>query len=198
MTTPAALVGDLSEAGVPVTDLWELVNGKKQYRAAVPVLIEWLNDLDRRVPAPDREKVREGLVRALTIPAARPAAAPALLAQFRAVADPTGVGPRWVIGNALEVVADDSVFEEVAALARDRSYGRARQMPVLGLGRSRDPRAVPLLVELLDDPDVAAHAAMALGKLGAPAARPALERLAAGGATPAARKEAKKALARLG
>jgi hypothetical protein len=58
------------------------------------------------------------------------------------------------------------VFEEIAALVQDRRYGKARQMVVLGLARSTDPRAVPLLVGLLGDEDVAAHAVMALGSSG--------------------------------
>jgi HEAT repeat protein len=82
-----------------------------------------------------------------------------------------------VIGNALSVVIDDSVFDEVESLVRDRRYGKSRQMVVLGLGRSKDPRALPLLVDLLADDDVAAHAAMALGNLRAADARPALEQL---------------------
>jgi len=79
------------------------------------------------------------------LPAARPAAAPVLIEEFRKVHDPSGLGLGWVVGNALSVVADDSVFGEIAALAQDRSYGKARQMVVLGLARSKDPRAVPLL-----------------------------------------------------
>ncbi len=197
MSTPPALIDDLGRAGVPVADLWELVNGEVQYRSATPVLVDWLEHLDERVPGADREKVREGLVRALTVPAARPAAAPVLLEQFRRVADPSGLGPRWVIGNALEVVADDSVFDEVAAIVRDSAFGKARQMVVLGLARSKDRRAVPLLIELLDDEDVAAHAAMALGKLRADEARSALERHLAS-PQPLVRREAKKALAKLG
>jgi HEAT repeat protein len=197
MSTPARLLEDLGEVGVRVADLWELVNGDVQYRAAIPVLVEWLEDLDEQVPAADREAVREGLVRALAIPAARPTAAPALIEQFRRVSDPTGLGPRWVIGNALEVVADDSVFDEVASIVRDPGFGKARQMVVLGLARSKDRRAVPLLIELLDDEDVAAHAAMALGKLKAAEARSALERHLAS-PQPLVRREAKKALAKLG
>ncbi len=194
--TPAGLVRDLRDAGVPVTDLWELVNAKAQYRSAIPVLIDWLQNVDTRVPAPDRPKVQEGLVRALSVPAARPAAARVLIDEFRRAADPTGFGLRWVIGNALSVVADDSVFDEIAALAQDRRYGKARQMVVLGLARSKDPRAVPLLAGLLTDEDVAAQAVTALGKLRPPGVRPAVERMLD---HPQAlvRKEAKKALARL-
>jgi HEAT repeat protein len=120
-----------------------------------------------------------------------------LIEQFRRVADPSGLGPRWVIANALEVVADDSVFDDVAAIVCDRSFGKARQMIVLGLARSKDRRAVPLLVALLDDEDVAAHAATALGKLGAGEARPALERHLES-PQPLLRREARKALAKLG
>jgi HEAT repeat protein len=196
MSTPTQLLEELALAGVHLRDLWELVNDRAQYSAAIPVLIDWLEHLDDRVPAADQDKVREGLVRALTVPAARPSAAPVLLAEFRRVSDPTGLGPRWVIGNALEVVADDSIFDDVALIVRDPSFGKARQMVVVGLARSKDGRAVPLLIELLDDEDVAAHAAMALGKRRASEARSALERQLE---SPQAlvRQEAKKALAKL-
>jgi HEAT repeat protein len=192
----AELARELRAAGVPVGDIWELVNGKVQYRQAIPVLIDWLEHVDERVPGPERPKVAEALVRALTVPAARPVAAPVLIDAFRRVSDPSGMGLRWVIGNALSVVADDSVFDDVAALARGYGYGKARQMVVLGLGRSSDPRAVPILIDLLDDDDVAAHAVMALGKLKATAARerirPLLDHPQA-----LVRREAKKALTKI-
>jgi HEAT repeat protein len=66
-------------------------------------------------------------------------------------------------------------FAELAALAQDRRYGKARQMIVLGLGRSKRPEAVELLVGLVDDPDVDGHAVKALGRLRAAAAREVLE-----------------------
>lgn len=195
--TPPKLIDELGDAGFPVADLWDLVNTKAQYAAAIPVLLEWLRDVDARVPGPTRARVREGLVRALSVPAARPAAAPALIEEFRRSPDPSGLGFGWVVGNALSVVADDSVFDEIAALVRDRSYGKARQMMVVGLGKSKDARATPLLLELLDDQDVAAHAVMALGQLKSPDARSAIERLRD---HPQAlvRREARKALAKLG
>lgn len=194
-TTPAALISDLAAVGVAVDDVWDLVNAKIQYRAAVPVLLHWLSNIDARVAEADRAKVREGLVRALTVPAARPVAAPVLIDEFRRASDASGLGLRWVVGNALSVVADDSVFDDVASLVRDRRYGKGRQMVVVGLGRSKDPRAVPLLVELLDDDDVVAHAVMALGKLKAVASRAAVERMLSH-SQPLVRAEAKKTLAK--
>jgi hypothetical protein len=94
---------------VPVGDLWDLVNSKIQYRSAVPVLINWLQHVDSRVAAPNQPKVREGLVRALTVSAARPAAAPVLLDEFRRPRDPSRLGFSWAVGNALSVVADASM-----------------------------------------------------------------------------------------
>jgi HEAT repeat protein len=101
-----------------------------------------------------------------------------------------------VLGNALSVVADDSFFDEAAQLIRRREYGRAREMLVLGLVRLRDPRVASLLVEMLDDDDVVAHAVMALGRLRPPGVRPLVEPLVD---HPSAlvRGEAKKALRRL-
>ncbi|HTT90585.1 MAG TPA: HEAT repeat domain-containing protein [Acidimicrobiales bacterium] len=195
--TPERLARDLRAAGVPVSDLWELVNTKAQYKAAIPVLLDWLGNVDSRVPRQDRTKVREGLVRALSVPTARPAAAPLLFDEFRGADDPSGLGFRWVVGNALSVVADDSFFDEMEILVRDPEYGKARQMVVLGLGKSKDPRAVPLLIDLLDDQEVAAQATMALGKLKPAGIRPALERLK-DHPQPLVRREARKALAKLG
>jgi HEAT repeat protein len=82
---------------------------------------------------------------------------------------------RWTIGNALDVLADDSSFDDFVELVRDRRYGKARQMVVLGLGKSKRPEAVDVLLGLVDDPDVDGHAVKALGKLKAPSARTALQ-----------------------
>jgi HEAT repeat protein len=77
----------------------------------------------------------------------------------------------------LEVLANDEVIDELIEIATDRRYGPARQMVVLGLARPKDERVVGPLIELLNDDEVAGHAAMALGKLRARAAREPLEQL---------------------
>jgi hypothetical protein len=189
----APVLADLAEAGYRFDSLADLRHSRVRYRAAVPVLLRWL-------PRATNRDVKEDIVRALSVPWARPAAARPLIEEFRrvdATVDPEGSGLRWTIGNALEVVGDDSVIDELVGLARDRSYGKARQMVVLGLGKSKDPRAAGVLVELLDDEDVNGQAVKALGKLKAPETRPALEPMLS---DPRAwvRREAKKALAKLG
>lgn len=165
------ILAQLAAAGFPTRSLADLRHSGTRYRGAVPVLLRWLV----RVSDP---KVKEEVVRALSVPWAKPAAIRPLVEQFRLVdtsVDPTGMGLRWVIGNALDVLFDDVAFDAFAELAEDRSYGKARQMVVLGLGRSKRPEAVEVLLGLVDDPDVDGHAVKALGKLKAPAARAALE-----------------------
>jgi HEAT repeat protein len=188
---------DLAGVGVDVDDVWDLVNTRTaQYPSAVPVLLDWLVHVDERVDESVRDRLRDGLIRALTVKSARPAAAPLMLELFRSVDDPTGFGERWVIGNALGVVADHSHLEELLDLAADQTYGKGRQMLVLGLGRFRHDRVTETLISMLNDDDVAGQAAEALGKQSAAAARPALEALLAD-ARPAVRREAKKALAKI-
>lgn len=194
LAAAAPVLHDLAEAGYPVELISDLRQAGVRYPGAIPTLVHWLTRIEDR-------RVRESIVRALSVPWARPMATPALIDLFRTLPeadDPEGTGLRWAIGNALEVLADKSVLDRLLEIADDRRYGRARQMVVLGLARPRDPRAIDLLVQLLDDPDVAGHAAIALGRLRAQPARQALERLRAGTGERWVRREAEKALDRLG
>lgn len=194
MSTPEAFIRELAAVGVLVESPWDLVNTRRSYRAAIPVLVEWLNRAEVEVPAHEREKFREGLVRSLAVKEARGIATLPLLREFqRAEATPSY---RWAVGSSLEVVADDSVFDELVELASNRSYGHAREMVVLALARVKNPQAIEILTELLDDEDMTGHALMALGRLKARDARPAIERFLHH-PRPWVRKEAKKALAKL-
>ncbi len=191
-TGEAPILAELMPLGFVYDSLADLRHSGTRYRDAVPVLLSWLPKVSDLV-------VKEEIVRALSLPWAKPVAAQPMIAEFRKLseaADPTGTGLKWAIGNALAVVADDSAFDELADLVRDRCYGPARQMIVLGLGKSRRPEAVDLLLGLLDAPDVEGHVVKALGKLKAPVARSALEnKLDADRAW--VRFEARKALSKL-
>ena len=101
-------------------------------------------------------------------------------------------------------LADDSIADELVELAQDRRHGSSREMLMDALARTKDERALDALVELVDDDEVAGHAIAALRRLGPKSslpylerARHSLERQAANGATPLARRQARAALARL-
>jgi HEAT repeat protein len=185
----------MGAAGVTAQSPWDLVNARHSYRSAVPILIDWLDRVEAEVPETEREKFREGLVRSLAVKAARGIAGPALVREFCRPGSTADY--RWAVGNALEVVAGDEEVEDLVKLARDRRFGRDRQMVVLALARTTDPRAIDALTELLEDDDVAGHAVMALGRLKAHEARAAVARMV-DHPKPWIRREARKALARIG
>jgi HEAT repeat protein len=178
---------DIPEAGI--------LAPRFDFEAAVPVLVD-------RLPRARTALVKERIVRSLTgEKAATPIALKPLVEEFRR-ADEHGL--KWAIGNALATLADDSIADELVDLAKDRRHGRAREMLMDALARTKDERALGALVELVDDDDVSGHAISALRRLGPKTslpylerARPSLEDQAREGATPMARKQANAALERL-
>ena len=180
------VVDDLVAAGFHVRTIADLRYRRLRYSAAVPILISWL-------PRMESAAVKEEIVQCLGVSYAKPAAARVLVEEFRRADESLSPGLRWAIGNALDVVADDSVAAEMLAIALDCSYGASREMLVVALGNLGDPRVVPALIELLGDEDVCGHALMALGRLAPLRARPHVEKLLAH-PTGWVRREARKAL----
>lgn len=164
------ILRDLALAGYEVESLADLRTSGVRYRDAIPVLLSGLQRSDDR-------KVKGEIVRALSVPWAKPVATGPLIEEFKHAEDETGMGLRWTVGNALEVLWDDSRFDELVALTRDESFGKAREMVTLGLGRSKKPEAAVVAIELLEDPVVSGHAVKALRKLKDPRARVGLERM---------------------
>ncbi|SDI90748.1 HEAT repeat-containing protein [Frankineae bacterium MT45] len=186
------LLAELAAVGFPASSVSELRESGARYRAAVPVLVKFLDQTED-------PRQRQEIVRALSVPWAGAEARGPLIREFKTVPlewGPAGDSLRWAVGNALEVLFDDASFTELVELAEDPVYGKARQMVVLGFGKSKRPEAVGLLLGLVDDPDVDGHAVKALGKLKAPSARAALE-AKLDDKRAWVRSEARKALARL-
>lgn len=158
--TSHSLLQKLAAAGYSVGSLDELRGSGIRYGAAVPILLEELE-----ATADPVEK--EWLVRALSVPWAKPLAVAPLIAEFKR--PPLGLdsrreGLRWAVGNALEVLWDDRYFDELSDLALDSRYGTARQMIVLGMRKSKRADVGEVLASLLHDDDVKGHAADALVK----------------------------------
>lgn len=160
----ATIVAALREVGVDVASVYDLVN--QPSAKAIPVLVRYLpEDLD--------PKIKEGIVRALSIKQARPFALRPMIVEFMRVNIDESL--RWAIGNAIEVLATDAVLEELLELVQETRYGRARQMVVLGIGKLKaarqNPVVVDVLIRLLEEDEVRGHAIAALGQLRALKAR---------------------------
>jgi HEAT repeat protein len=183
----APLLAELAAAGFVVQSVSELHQKRINYESVVPILVKWL-------PLIANPRVKESIVRALSVPFAQEAA-PLLVEEFRRVdSEPSGL--KWAIGNALDVVANDAVLDEMIDLAKDKHHGKAREMLVSGLGNIKNRRVVPILIDLLADEEVFVNAIMGLAKLGAASARSSLEPFLKH-PKPYVRKEAKKAIEKI-
>lgn len=156
---------ELTEAGFPVRYIGELRHKRMNYRDAIPILVKWLPRINDR-------HVKEDIVRTLTVKWAKPQAATALIKEYKHATNPS---IKWAIGNALETVVDESMFDKIASLVQDKKRDRARQMLVIALGKMKNPKAVDIAINLLNDIDVAGHAIIALGKLKAKKAKTYIE-----------------------
>jgi HEAT repeat protein len=187
------LVTALNDSGVQIKSVWDLVNTKRAYPLAIPVLTVHL-----RYPYPWR--IREGIARALTTKIAGNDAYTALVREFKKLPESQDNDQnqfKWALGNAISIVAGKNNFDEIVNLVQDKRHGITRDMMVLRLPRLEPDKAVAVLIELLADDEVAGQAVIALGKLKAQEARNGIERLLSH-PQPWVRKEAAKALAALG
>jgi hypothetical protein len=107
------VVEALRFGGCKVTDIYSLINSRADYPAAIPVLIGVL-------PTVNDLKVREGIVRALSTPQARGAAAKAVVDELKRSLDEGApvLGVPWAAANALSIVANDEVARDARAGSR--------------------------------------------------------------------------------
>lgn len=186
-------VPDLALAGIELThisDLYryqvvlEFADGRTEtrpidYRAAVPILVDWL-------PMVRNFFVVTDIVEALSKKFAKKQARPLFLKMFRdtppierATLPETTDPIEWVrtsIGQGLAVFADPSVADEYIELALDRSYKFGRPSIIQSLPKVKDERVPRVLLSLLDDPAVSHQVIDTLGKIRyAPAADPIRE-----------------------
>src|SRR5262245_12287422 len=147
------LVAELRAAGVQVQSVWDLVNTRVPYPAAIPILLE---HLERPYPG----MLKEGIARALAVPEARHAW-PILRGFYKTESD---TGARDGLALALSATADDTLVDEVVELASDPTNGASRMFFLLFLGRSRDPKSISALMTLSDDPELSTEAKKQLAK----------------------------------
>ena len=170
-----------------VSDIYDFVNGSTPLEA-VPVLIQLL-------PVLEDGAIKEGVIRALGDKTARGIAAHPLIEELKRIGSSSPL-LGWVIANSLAEIVELSDFEELRSLVRDASLGKAREMLVLALARTRHPDVAAELAQLTDDEAVAGHIVIAAGEIGASQLRLFVERQLIGG-RPWVRKEARKALRRI-
>ena len=113
------LLSDLKNIGIKVDSVWDLVNTADKYPGAIPILRQHLS-------LAYHKRIKEGIIRALTVNYAGPEVLRELIKQF---CEQTDNGPnsiKWVLGNAISEIATPADAETVIALAMDPSHGDSR------------------------------------------------------------------------
>ncbi len=151
------IMEELAAVGVPCYTLDDLANGPRTIPPGIPVFVDWLTELDDRIPGSETEHratIRMGLIRNLIDPAARgdQRAIEALLAQF----DRNPPVPEYVrtwAAEALKMIAGPKDFAPIARLMGDLPKDGTAVIPLVGyLGKVKTDESRDLAVRYLDTP----------------------------------------------
>ena len=163
------IIREINELGYDFATIDDLRESRVRYIEAIPVLLRWL-------PVVTDSTDKDAVIRTLTQPWAKKLALDPLIEEFRNLPfDGELARERWVVGNALDVLWDDSRFDALAELLLDSRFGRARQMIAWGMSKSKRAEATEVLLRVADDPDLTGHVVRSLAKLADPQARPTLQ-----------------------
>lgn len=151
------LTEDLVKVGLKVTSCWDLVNKESSYPEAIPILIEHLSN-------PYHHKIKEGIIRALTVKEAKGKAGKKLLEEFNKTPKDSLDIP-WLIGNAMTVVISREDIDGVIQIVKNKENGNSREHFVEALGNIKSEKSEKVLVDLLDEDELTLYALKALGRL---------------------------------
>jgi len=149
-------VDELTSEGATVSSVWDLVNTKKTYPNAIPVLIKHLSKKYHY-------KNKEGIVRALSVKEAMGKATPALIEEYNKTPKELA-SYLWAIGNSVFTTITIIDVEKVLEIVKENSNGESRHMFILALNKVRSEKVDQVLRDLLNDKEVATYASKALGK----------------------------------
>lgn len=141
------LTNELAGIGINIVTIWDLVNSKSKYPKAIPILMKHLQ-LDYS------DKVKEGIIRALTVTEAKGLVVPLLLKEYiQLTKDKENL--KWVIGNAVNVTITKSEVADIFPIILNKENGLSRQMFVAALGKFKTDNVKSVLLQLSNDDDKA-------------------------------------------
>lgn len=181
----AELVKDLNSIGIKVTTVWDLVNTSERYADAIPILLDHLQK-------DYHEKNIEGIIRALAVKEAKGKATPYLITMYHQIPKDND-SLRWAIGNTIDMTITQDDLKSILPIVQDKTNGTSRQMFVIALGKIKSAEVEDVLINLLNDDEVVAHALIALGRIKSQKAKDKIAILT-DHPKPLVKKEAQKAL----
>lgn len=158
MTTINVIKDRLQKIGIFINDIYDLVNTKKPYPDAIPILLDSLKQGIEDI------NLKEGVIRALAVKEAIGKANHILIAEYNEIPnDKTML--RWAIGNTIYTTITKNDIESILTIVQNKKNGISRQMFVAALGKLKSEKVESALIKLLDDDQVAPHALDALARL---------------------------------
>jgi hypothetical protein len=149
-----AMKAELDAAGIAEDTIFQLLNSRNDYPQAVPIMVDWLQHLDERIPEDaDRPAWRSSLLRNLITKHAKGnrAAVDIVFHQFD-IDPPLSNLELEAAGFALAEICDRSDFPRVAALLRSGREFPTKPELVRWLGRVKTEEAKQLAVSQLENP----------------------------------------------
>lgn len=185
----APILRELRAAGIEAYDFEDWSQRKfgsaAEVKAAAPILLRWFDETDRL-------DLRAAIARSLQDTRARKLAARRLTEAFDGLRDPRMLESpppddetgqmNWLkllLGNAITTLARDPEFDVLESIVRNPEHGRDRAWAWTAIGYVKDPRAVELALEYVDDESSSLSAVRCLGALKSTRAEPVLRAIAA-------------------
>jgi len=149
------LLQEVREKGVEITSINDLMKINVKYRDLVPILIRNLQEIDD-------ENDKEFIVRCLGVKGFSEASKPLIQEFYKS----NNLTFKWAIGNTLSIIQDKDSLPDLIKIVQEKEHGTARQMIVDGLGSFKTENVKDVLIQLLNDDEVAGHAISAMAKMG--------------------------------
>ncbi|HBO33790.1 MAG TPA: hypothetical protein DD636_03485 [Anaerolineaceae bacterium] len=164
------ILDELKEMGIYTNDIFQyLPQHLHEWKLATPTLVKWLQFTTY-------DPFQETIVRLIGVPWLKGSSVAHDLIELSNKPESSD-SLKWAIGNTMAVIANDAVLDDIIKIIDDEENDQSREMFVVSLGNMKDPKVVPYLVKLLDHPDLAGHALVALNKLKAVETIEAVRRL---------------------
>jgi hypothetical protein len=150
------IMEELAAVDVPCYTLDDLANGPRTIPQGIPIFIDWLKNLENRIPGPEtehRSAIRSGLIRNLIDPAARgnKEAIDLLISQARRRPPLPSQQLDWAcIG--LRTIATKKYFAQIADLLAHLPEGTHQYPLIEYLGKVRTHESRDLVIRYLDGP----------------------------------------------
>lgn len=145
------LIKEANDNGFEIQDFNDLNSMKRKIKKIIPILIKYLYLFDEG-------NFKDAIIGLLGVKGFYDATETLikLYYNYDIIID------KWAIGDALYNIQDKRFEDEYIKIIEDKDNGISRQMIVMLLGKLKCQKALPTLVNLLQDTEVNGHAIIAL------------------------------------